>query len=36
MLSDKDPEKSGRCMNAMLQMAKLDIGEKLRAAFNGE
>ena len=35
MLSDKDPEKSGRCMNAMLQMAKLDVA-KLRAAFNGE
>ena len=35
MLSDKDPEKSGRCMNAMLQMSKLDL-VKLRAAFNGE
>ena len=35
MLSDKDPEKSGRCMNAMLQMSKLDCRE-LRAAFNGE
>jgi predicted 3-demethylubiquinone-9 3-methyltransferase (glyoxalase superfamily) len=35
MLSDKDPEKSGRCMNAMLQMSKLDVA-KLRAAFNGE
>jgi predicted 3-demethylubiquinone-9 3-methyltransferase (glyoxalase superfamily) len=35
MLSDKDVEKSGRCMNAMLQMSKLDLA-KLRAAFNGE
>ena len=35
MLSDKDSEKSGRCMNAMLQMSKLDLA-KLRAAFNGE
>jgi predicted 3-demethylubiquinone-9 3-methyltransferase (glyoxalase superfamily) len=35
MLSDPDPAKSGRCMNAMLQMSKLDLA-KLRAAFNGE
>jgi len=35
MLSDPDPAKSGRCMNAMLQMSKLDLG-KLTAAFNGE
>jgi predicted 3-demethylubiquinone-9 3-methyltransferase (glyoxalase superfamily) len=35
MLNDKDSEKAGRCMNAMLQMSKLDLG-KLRAAFNGE
>jgi predicted 3-demethylubiquinone-9 3-methyltransferase (glyoxalase superfamily) len=35
MLSDKDSEKAGRCMNAMLQMSKLDLA-KLRAAFNGE
>jgi predicted 3-demethylubiquinone-9 3-methyltransferase (glyoxalase superfamily) len=35
MLSDPDPAKSGRCMNAMLQMSKLDVA-KLRAAFNGE
>ena len=35
MLGDSDPEKAGRCMNAMLQMTKLDVG-KLRAAFNGE
>jgi predicted 3-demethylubiquinone-9 3-methyltransferase (glyoxalase superfamily) len=35
MLSDKDPAKSGRCMNAMLQMSKLDVA-KLRQAFNGE
>jgi predicted 3-demethylubiquinone-9 3-methyltransferase (glyoxalase superfamily) len=35
MLSDKDSEKAGRCMNAMLKMSKLDLG-KLRAAFNGE
>jgi predicted 3-demethylubiquinone-9 3-methyltransferase (glyoxalase superfamily) len=35
MLGDPDPAKSGRCMNAMLQMSKLDLA-KLRAAFNGE
>jgi predicted 3-demethylubiquinone-9 3-methyltransferase (glyoxalase superfamily) len=35
MLSDPDPAKSGRCMNAMLQMSKLDLA-KLRQAFNGE
>lgn len=35
MLSDPDPAKSGRCMNAMLQMSKLDLA-KLGAAFNGE
>ena len=35
MLSDKDQAKAGRCMNAMLQMSKLDVA-KLRAAFNGE
>jgi predicted 3-demethylubiquinone-9 3-methyltransferase (glyoxalase superfamily) len=35
MLSDKDQAKAGRCMNAMLQMSKLDVA-KLRQAFNGE
>jgi predicted 3-demethylubiquinone-9 3-methyltransferase (glyoxalase superfamily) len=35
MLSDKDSAKAGRCMNAMLQMSKLDLA-KLRQAFNGE
>ena len=30
MLSDPDPAKSGRCMNAMLQMSKLDVGEAAR------
>jgi predicted 3-demethylubiquinone-9 3-methyltransferase (glyoxalase superfamily) len=35
MLSDSDAAKSGRCMNAMLQMSKLDLA-KLRQAFNGE
>jgi predicted 3-demethylubiquinone-9 3-methyltransferase (glyoxalase superfamily) len=31
MMSDPDVEKSGRAMNAMLQMKKLDIGELKRA-----
>jgi predicted 3-demethylubiquinone-9 3-methyltransferase (glyoxalase superfamily) len=35
MLGDKDQAKAGRCMNAMLQMSKLDLA-KLRQAFNGE
>jgi predicted 3-demethylubiquinone-9 3-methyltransferase (glyoxalase superfamily) len=35
MLSDKDQAKAGRCMNAMLQMSKLDLA-KLRQAFNVE
>jgi predicted 3-demethylubiquinone-9 3-methyltransferase (glyoxalase superfamily) len=35
LLSDKDPEKSGRAMKAMLQMKKLDI-VKLQAAFDGK
>lgn len=35
MLNDEDPEKSGRVMNAMLQMEKIDI-RKLKQAYNGE
>ncbi len=35
MMSDPDKEKSGRAMEAMLQMKKLDIAE-LKRAFNGE
>ena len=31
MMSDSDSEKSGRAMNAMLQMKKIDIGELKRA-----
>jgi len=34
MLSDKDPAKSGRAMQAMMGMQKLDLG-KLQAAFDG-
>jgi predicted 3-demethylubiquinone-9 3-methyltransferase (glyoxalase superfamily) len=34
MLSDKDRAKSGRAMQAMMQMQKLDI-TKLQAAFDG-
>lgn len=34
LLSDSDSEKSGRAMQAMLQMKKLDIAE-LEKAFNG-
>lgn len=34
-LSDPDPEKAGRTMQAMLQMKKLDI-EALRRAHDGE
>jgi predicted 3-demethylubiquinone-9 3-methyltransferase (glyoxalase superfamily) len=33
MLQDKDPEKSGRVMEALLQMKKLDI-ERLKEAYN--
>ena len=32
MLHDKDPKKSGRVMNAMMQMQKIDIS-KLKAAY---
>jgi hypothetical protein len=32
MLNDKDPEKSTRVMQAMLQMDKIDIG-KLKEAY---
>jgi predicted 3-demethylubiquinone-9 3-methyltransferase (glyoxalase superfamily) len=35
MLSDSDPAKSGRAMNAMLQMGKLEIA-KLQQAYDGE
>jgi predicted 3-demethylubiquinone-9 3-methyltransferase (glyoxalase superfamily) len=34
MLHDKDPKKSERVMNAMMQMQKIDIS-KLRAAYAG-
>ena len=33
MLGDKDPEKAGRVMKAMLQMSKIDIAT-LRRAYN--
>jgi predicted 3-demethylubiquinone-9 3-methyltransferase (glyoxalase superfamily) len=35
MLHDKDPKKSGRVMNAMMQMQKIDIS-KLKAAYAGD
>jgi predicted 3-demethylubiquinone-9 3-methyltransferase (glyoxalase superfamily) len=35
MMTDPDKEKSGRAMEAMLQMKKLDIAE-LKRAFEGE
>ena len=35
MLHDKDPKKSERVMNAMMQMQKIDIG-KLKAAYAEE
>jgi predicted 3-demethylubiquinone-9 3-methyltransferase (glyoxalase superfamily) len=34
MLSDKDRAKSGRAMQAMMGMQKLDLA-KLQAAFDG-
>ena len=34
MLSDKDRAKSGRAMQAMMGMRKLDLA-KLQAAFDG-
>ena len=34
MLQDKDPQKSQRVMNALLQMKKLDI-KRLQQAYNG-
>lgn len=34
MLGDKDPEKSSRAMNAMLQMEKLDL-KRLQQAYEG-
>ena len=34
MLSDPDPVKSQRVMQAMLQMKKIDVG-KLRQAYEG-
>ena len=35
LLTDADPEKAGRAMQAMLGMSKLDIAE-LRRAFDGQ
>jgi predicted 3-demethylubiquinone-9 3-methyltransferase (glyoxalase superfamily) len=35
MLGDKDPEKSGRVMNVMLQMNKLDL-KQLQQAYDGK
>ena len=35
MLQDKDPQKSQRVMQAMMQMTRIDI-QKLQAAYNGE
>jgi predicted 3-demethylubiquinone-9 3-methyltransferase (glyoxalase superfamily) len=35
MLNDKDPAKSKRVLNAMLQMEKLDL-KRLEQAYNGE
>jgi predicted 3-demethylubiquinone-9 3-methyltransferase (glyoxalase superfamily) len=35
LMKDQDKEKSGRAMEAMLQMKKLDIAE-LERAFEGE
>ena len=35
MLHDKDPKKSERVMNAMMQMQKIDIS-KLKAAYAEE
>ena len=35
MLRDKDPQKSKRVMQAMMQMDKIDIA-KLKQAYNGE
>jgi predicted 3-demethylubiquinone-9 3-methyltransferase (glyoxalase superfamily) len=35
MLSDPEPAKAGRVMNAMLQMSKIDIA-KLEQAYEGE
>ena len=34
MLGDKDPQKSRRVMEAMLQMSKIDV-KALKAAYNG-
>jgi hypothetical protein len=34
MIDDQDPEKSGRVIEAILQMKKMDI-EKLRLAYAG-
>jgi len=35
LLSDPDPEKAGRAMNAMLQMSKIDIAKLEQAAEGG-
>jgi predicted 3-demethylubiquinone-9 3-methyltransferase (glyoxalase superfamily) len=34
MLHDKDPEKAGRAMQAMMQMVKIDVA-RLQAAYDG-
>ena len=34
MLGDKDPDKAGRAMTAMMQMGKLDL-EQLQKAYDG-
>ena len=34
MLGDKDPEKAGRAMRAMLQMQKIDV-QRLKDAYDG-
>jgi predicted 3-demethylubiquinone-9 3-methyltransferase (glyoxalase superfamily) len=35
LLQDKDPQKSARVMNALMQMTKIDIA-KLQAAYEGQ
>lgn len=35
MLNDKDPEKAGRVMQAMMQMIKIDI-QKIKDAYDGK
>lgn len=36
LLGDKDPQKAGRAMQAMLQMKKIDVAELRRAADGGD